>query len=1317
MTVYADYQYLVDWEGDGLYAHEYSDISDLVLNASFQRGTQEGIPFQAGAGAISVKLDNSSGIFSPDDEAGPLYGKVIPFLRIRMIMSVNGTPAYLFTGFLESIDPTVGMPVGISTADLRAFGIIAMLQDAEASLEMVENTSTCWIAGALFTAAGIGAGDFDVDLGQSTVAKYWKKAGSNLMNCVREMEAEELGHLVETPEGKAHLWDRAHYFTDPRSSVVQATYGTGTLNIWKLKRLNSLRGIFNSASAEIKTFNKTALDILLLTITDVPNGQGGKPLIVPAGGSLSILFDFPGAGSPSEYIGVEEWGIVDYQGNSSADGTGTDLTSDLSETTRSELGPRLQVVFHNAAAQDAHLTVLRAHGVATVEGDPLPLISEATADPSGPASITRYGRRSYPYSFNWSTDADDCQAKLDYVVAQYKDPRPRISFEVIGNYDENHLLECQTRREGDRIRVVAGEDFGLMLDEEFIVDAVAHQVGNDRLHVMTLYCTQAPASQLLADGTVRVPNEISPDTLEMPDQLWTVGVALPSVQGSPPDTSIGCILIICGANKWNADIDEAEVRAKWLAAGASVKSVDLRTAGEGGTFADNGTTQIIHTGLFADWQGLRHQFFYGPYEGIWYFAVRLKNAAGWSNWTDGNRNPQYVTDCVDTNVKELVDTGPPDDWDITLRQGVQEGTCVVMATRPKYNGNRIMSVTFQIRDVGAGAWRELDDDLGAAKTLYDGSDTDHIYDPTTGTLTKASGTYDSAVGVGGLLLIDVRQGNFNHMCCVWRPLSADQLDGETITGIQPFPFAFAQTDDGVFTRVRCKIVRTPANWNNYEPAANNDGFQSESGYRSSNFVIGGMVGDLDTDTFLSPPIPIPEGLVIADLEARVWFENLYSVSDDENHETTIVDAASLAIIPVVFEATAHGISPAAPIAGEWKMIRIPSKMFIAGVTVLADVAGDCEWDIRKCTYDAYPAVLGNSIVGATPPALDAVSKYQDFTLSDWTRGLEQGDCLVFFLQPGATGINQVTISIFCSLAVTIGKQTTPGTDAMPKPWAYWPMDEVSTFVVPNAPAIWGGAAGGILTGQYLWVRQTFQLEGDVESLANGDIYGPIYIPPGVDLRAFWKTPLRTVNIGSWEGGGSGTLFYDDSYALANVRVIGYKIYTNSVGGGPVGIKGWQAIYRDSAGVTTYGPVRGTTSGETESQFLLGDNEYITQVKGYRNGDTSFQNKIYQLEFVTNTGSHVYGTAYGTAFTLTIPAAVLSGGYQFAGLYGSYAADPKAIRKVGILYFTDTWTEPTPTPDGVIGWNFYTSEDGLNFSKKNLTGGVILLNEVFTYPEV
>ena len=394
------------------------------------------------------------------------------------------------------------------------------------------------------------------------------------------------------------------------------------------------------------------------------------------------------------------------------------------------------------------------------------------------------------------------------------------------------------------------------------------------------------------------------------------------------------------------------------------------------------------------------------------------------------------------------------------------------------------------------------------------------------------------------------------------------------------------------------------------------------------------------------------------------------------------------------------------------MIRIPCDLYISGVTLLADQSGSIQFDIRRCLFDSYPDGPGDSIVATSPPALSSSLSYQDFTLAGWARALNRGDVLVLYVESGAVSVQKATLTIECLATLTIGSGAVPGSEPLPSPWAYWPMDEVSTFQVTGSPSIWWAGSGSGKSGRFLYVKHTFQLEGDTESLANGPAYGPAYIPPDRYLKGYWKSPNRSIGVGGWAGGGAGTLFFDDSWALQNVRVIGYKIWTNSVDGGPVGIKGWQAIYRDSDGDTAYGPVRGTTSGETENQFILGDDEYITGIKGYCgwSDQSAFKQKIIRLEFVTNLGSHIFGSPYDTPFTIDIPAAGPDRSHTFAGLYGSYAADPKAIRKVGVLYYIDTFESADLIPDDVIGWNLYTSEDGVSFHKAN--SSTLLLPDAF-----
>jgi hypothetical protein len=62
----------------------------------------------------------------------------------------------------------------------------------------------------------------------------------------------------------------------------------------------------------------------------------------------------------------------------------------------------------------------------------------------------------------------------------------------------------------------------------------------------------------------------------------------------------------------------------------------------------------------------------------------------------------------------------------------------------------------------------------------------------------------------------------------------------------------------------------------------------------------GEKGDTTTQTFCTEPIVIPSGLTVSDIQARAWFENIYSRSDDEIYSP--FGSAGQRSIPVAVDA-------------------------------------------------------------------------------------------------------------------------------------------------------------------------------------------------------------------------------------------------------------------------------------------------------------------------------------------------------------------------------------------------------------------------------
>ncbi len=861
--------YYVDWNNDGLFAHAQSDITLYVMPASWRFGRNAAHEYDS-AGTASLTLDNSSSIFSSFNTSSPIYGKILPNIRVRITMTSGGVTTTMWQGYLESIVPAVGVKATVSTAELVAYGALAQFNEGGVSVPLQENIDTGSALSTLLDQDGYSATERRIDTGLTTISKWWVKPGSQRLQAMRELQAAEFGRIREGKDGFLCFENRANPFTAPRN-VPQAVYGTGALRMWNLRQENPLLGVFNKISSEIHTFNVSE-DIILVTIADVPGNQGGVPPIVPGNGTLTIDIDYPTASSPGNYIAVDSWGMVDYEANTLADRTGSDITDDVSAT-KTAKGSRLTVVFTNANPQPAHLVVLRARGVAIVEGDPIPVSSEDAA------SQSKYRKREYPYPSEWLTYLPDGQAYCDYIVSVFKDLRPRLTFDVKGDYDSSHLNEVRQRDIGDRIRVVASlADYGLAIDAEFIIDSLAYSVDAAGMITMMISCTQAPAAQLGPLATPYDPKTI-PEPKDggvspVPDDLWTRGILRD-----------GRILFGCAADKWNAGIDKAEFRALLVPIGATVpETVDLRTADEGGTFEHNGTTQFIVVDIAANQGGVNYQIFFKTYRGKWFFAFKLHNAAGWSVWSDGNDQPQYVDDYCDTEQATGVDSGPPQDWEVQLVSGPSAGTCQVVASRPKVNGNRIFSVFFQIRDTcdANGHWRAVDENAGAAHTFFDGSAIDCIYDPISGTITAPPGTDFGVLPTDDIMLMfDIRQGQFDKAHCNWCGMAASQISGNVISGVANLTPAYEPGGDGKYTGFRIKLVRPPWSFCNQYVTPNTDGFQALAGYGSvGEYWLLPTGADVNTMTFKSNPFAIPAGCTIADLQGRCWFWTTYSINDD-----------------------------------------------------------------------------------------------------------------------------------------------------------------------------------------------------------------------------------------------------------------------------------------------------------------------------------------------------------------------------------------------------------------------------------------------------
>lgn len=96
----------VDWENDGVWTGD--EISAYVKTASWKAGIWDRLENVARVGQCSVVLDNSDRRFSPDNAAGPYYGKFKPGLPIKITATDGATEWPVFRGVVIGFQADAG---------------------------------------------------------------------------------------------------------------------------------------------------------------------------------------------------------------------------------------------------------------------------------------------------------------------------------------------------------------------------------------------------------------------------------------------------------------------------------------------------------------------------------------------------------------------------------------------------------------------------------------------------------------------------------------------------------------------------------------------------------------------------------------------------------------------------------------------------------------------------------------------------------------------------------------------------------------------------------------------------------------------------------------------------------------------------------------------------------------------------------------------------------------------------------------------------------------------------------------------------------
>jgi hypothetical protein len=136
---------------------------------------------------------------------------------------------------------------------------------------------------------------------------------------------------------------------------------------------------------------------------------------------------------------------TDFVANSASDGSGSNLTANITPATAEGFASSVKFTLTNGGATKAYLTTLQIRGVGVYD------LTPATAEAS---SVESYGTRPIDIDLPYQDDRATAQNIADYIQANYRDLQKQIAaIRFMGQRSDTLMLQALTREIGEAISV------------------------------------------------------------------------------------------------------------------------------------------------------------------------------------------------------------------------------------------------------------------------------------------------------------------------------------------------------------------------------------------------------------------------------------------------------------------------------------------------------------------------------------------------------------------------------------------------------------------------------------------------------------------------------------------------------------------------------------------------------------------------------------------------------------------------------------------------------------------------------------------------
>lgn len=359
---------MADWNGNGLYDHANSDISDYWLSLHWRLGMRDAFQHMSDEAEAEIVLDNTSGIFNPENTSSPLYGVLLPGRKVAIRSVLNAVETVMYVGEIESIysewQPASGSLAGRYQTTLALVGFKQLMQDTK-------------ILPPLWTTIYASQGVNDImdwlsipvatmQQGISILPRYGDMRETPAWTIVTELVESERGRFFQNREGKAVFWNRHHLITQ-YTSTATVSYTSGNYKPYDLE-YGYAEHMSNRINVQVYPRTVESSPLTLWTLE--------SPVYVPANGSRE--FFAPLRKSGGQWVSAVALTKV-----------GETFSSGSATVTITGYGGAAKVTITNSSASPAVLSALSLEGIPIVRQSPISVEKENAS------SISAYGLRGY----------------------------------------------------------------------------------------------------------------------------------------------------------------------------------------------------------------------------------------------------------------------------------------------------------------------------------------------------------------------------------------------------------------------------------------------------------------------------------------------------------------------------------------------------------------------------------------------------------------------------------------------------------------------------------------------------------------------------------------------------------------------------------------------------------------------------------------------------------------------------------------------------------------------------------------------------------